>query len=107
MSEQGTLIRLFNPKTGDKIHELRRGSEAATIQDLAFEWLTGGYITCTSTKETIHVFKTMEIKEGDKSSDDKVVPENTKSYFSALSSLVSYAGSEWSFAQVKLQLDPQ
>ena len=30
---------------------------------------------------------------------------NTKSYFSALSSLVSVAGSEWSFAQ--LRLDPQ
>jgi hypothetical protein len=30
---------------------------------------------------------------------------NTKSYFSALSSLVSLAGSEWSFAQFKLDAE--
>jgi len=30
-SAKGTLIRLFNPVTGDKLHELRRGSEEATI----------------------------------------------------------------------------
>jgi len=30
-STKGTLIRLFNPETGDKLHELRRGSDEATI----------------------------------------------------------------------------
>jgi len=30
-SIQGTLIRLFNPNTGEKLHELRRGTEQAEI----------------------------------------------------------------------------
>ena len=32
---------------------------------------------------------------------------NTRSYFSALSSMVSYAASEWSFAQLRLEQDSQ
>jgi len=62
MSEQGTLIRLFNSETGDKVSELRRGSESACIQHLAFEWEKGDFITCSSDRETIHVFKCPEIK---------------------------------------------
>jgi len=30
-SIKGTIIRLFNPETGEKLHELRRGSEPASI----------------------------------------------------------------------------
>jgi hypothetical protein len=41
-------------------------------------------LTCCSAKAKIHIFK--------------VADENTKSYFSSFSSLVSVAGSEWSFA---------
>lgn len=33
-SEQGTLIRVFNTKTGDKLAEFRRGTVATKIHDL-------------------------------------------------------------------------
>ena len=55
-------------------------------------------MTCASDKGTIHIFKVAHLK-GDANSG---ASGNTKSYFSALSSMVSYAGSEWSFAQFKL-----
>ena len=33
-SDQGTLIRLFDTRTGEKISEVRRGSEPALIKNL-------------------------------------------------------------------------
>ena len=68
MSEQGTLIRLFNTDTGEKISELRRGSESAIIRHLSFEWENGAYLSCTSDKNTIHIFKAPAI--GKKSKTD-------------------------------------
>ena len=62
-SEQGTLIRLFNTATGEKISELRRGSETASIRHTAFEWATGAYLTCCSDKQTVHIFKCQPIAD--------------------------------------------
>ena len=99
------MIRLFNTETGEQISELRRGSESAIIRHLSFEPEKGAYISCTSDKNTIHIFKAPVIgSKSDQNSQDASQSGNTKSYFSALSSMVSIAGSEWSFAQ--LRLDP-
>lgn len=57
-SEQGTLVRLFSTENGEKLSEVRRGSDSATIKHLAFEWDTGAFLTCCSDKSTIHIFKT-------------------------------------------------
>ena len=54
-------------------------------------------MTCASDKGTIHIFKVAHLSGNANGNSG-----NTKSYFSALSSVVSYAGSEWSFAQFKL-----
>ena len=89
--------------------EVRRGSEPALIKHLAFEWETGAYLSCCSDKNTIHIFKTPPIQLISSASDeeeskniagDAAVNQsgNTRSYFSALSSVVSFVGSEWSFA---------
>ena len=62
-SEQGTLIRLFNTDTGEKMHELRRGSESAVIKHISFEWDTSAHLTCCSDKQTIHIFKCQPIAD--------------------------------------------
>ena len=61
-SEQGTLIRLFNTQSGEKVSEVRRGSEQALIKHLAFDWDTGSFLSCCSDKNTIHIFKTPAIQ---------------------------------------------
>ena len=58
------------------------------IHDLSFDQ-ESKYITCCSDRAKVHIFKVPV---------DNAVTGNTKSYFSALSSFVSLAGSEWSFA---------
>ena len=89
------MVRIFNPTTGEKLGEFRRGTTPTQISDLSFD-IESKYLTCTSDKGTIHIFKTGHLLNANSASG------NTKSYFSGLSSLVSFAGSEWSFAQFRL-----
>ena len=105
------MIRLFNTSNGEKISEVRRGSESAVIKHLSFDWDTGSYLSCCSDKSTIHIFKTPAmtsvVNESSEESKEVSASGNTKSYFSALSSVVSFAGSEWSFAQLRLEQNVQ
>ena len=54
-SDKGTLIRLFRSETGDRLQELRRGSDKAEIFNLSID-LQSNWIACTSDKGTVHVF---------------------------------------------------
>ena len=54
-SDKGTLIRLFRSDTGDRLQELRRGSDKAEIFNLSID-LQSNWIACTSDKGTVHVF---------------------------------------------------
>lgn len=65
MSEKGTLIRLFNPESGEQLHELRRGSEPAIIHGLQFEHETSKFLLCSSNKDTIHVYNVDSIGKKD------------------------------------------
>ena len=65
------------------------------ICDLSFD-LENKYLTCSSDKGTIHLFKVGHLLDGSQS--NQATSGNTKSMFSVLQSTVSYAGSEWSFA---------
>jgi hypothetical protein len=65
------------------------------VSDIAFDNLSQ-FLICTGDKGTIHIFKVGHFLNKTQSTG------NTKSYFSALSSVVSFAGSEWSFAQFRL-----
>ena len=101
-SDQGTLVRFFNTSTGEKIHEVRRGSKPATIQHLAFEIDENKYLTCCSNKQKIHIFKTAAIVDEKKQATTNT--GNTHSYFSYLGMLgVPVAGDEWSFASLEVQ----
>lgn len=54
-SEQGTLIRVFDTIKLDQIAELRRGTDSAIINSLAFS-PGNRWIASTSDKGTLHVF---------------------------------------------------
>lgn len=85
-SEKGTLIRIFETKTGNKLKEVRRGMDAAHIYSISFN-PDSTVIGVTSDKGTCHLFYI--------NSDDK----NTKSMFSGLGGMLpSYFSSEWGFA---------
>lgn len=57
-SLKGTVIRVFDTSSGDKLHELRRGLKTANLYSLSFT-CNGEYLCCTSDSETIHVFKVL------------------------------------------------
>ncbi|ORX44472.1 hypothetical protein BCR36DRAFT_359543 [Piromyces finnis] len=54
-SEQGTIIRIFNLETRQKIHEFRRGSDKAQIYCINFN-KKANKICVSSNKGTIHIF---------------------------------------------------
>lgn len=85
-SEKGTLIRMFNTETGDMIREVRRGSDEAIITDLSID-AANKFICSASDKGTVHIF-----------SVDEQAVENKKSTLSAMSSVIGYFGSSWSFS---------
>lgn len=54
-SERGTLIRVWDSHSGQLLHELRRGAEAAEIQSIAFDFETC-WLAVSSDHGTVHVF---------------------------------------------------
>ncbi|CAI2373888.1 unnamed protein product [Moneuplotes crassus] len=123
-STKGTLIRVFNTKDGgEPLRELRRGSENADIQCLAFSSLSI-YLSCTSDKGTAHVFtiwgddgissdldkSRMDPAEEEITSHrhsfltrtDKDLQKNKHSMFKFIKKIIPFFSSEWSFKQVRL-----
>jgi WD40 repeat protein len=85
MSDKGTLIRLWDTKSAKKLHELRRGTYQATINEISFERSTSKYLCVSSDHDTLHIFN---VEAGTK---------NTGSWFSALGMVgVPVVSSEWS-----------
>ena len=91
-SERGTIIRVWDTKTREMLHEFRRGLEVVTITSLTFDYNTTRLLVC-SDKGTAHIFSL--IKDVD----------NRKSTFSYISDyLPSYFSSEWS--SVSFEVSP-
>lgn len=89
-SVKGTLIRVFDTTTGDRLFELRRGAEKVDIYCIAFN-VNSDWLAVSSDKGTIHVFS---LRTSDM---------NKKSSLSALSTVLpSYFQSQWSFAQFRV-----
>ncbi|GBG24388.1 Autophagy-related protein 18 [Hondaea fermentalgiana] len=59
-SERGTLIRVFVARTGALLHELRRGTDGASIHSICFD-ATSSLLACTSDKCTVHIFEVASV----------------------------------------------
>ncbi len=98
-SEKGTLIRIFDTATGERLREFRRGAERAEIYSLAFS-PNSKYVCCSSHRGTIHVFSLEKEATQVETTDAN---RNQQSSFSFMKGVLpSYFSSEWSFVQAHL-----
>ncbi|KAJ3125951.1 WD repeat domain phosphoinositide-interacting protein 3 [Nowakowskiella sp. JEL0407] len=103
-SDKGTLIRIFDSKSGRRLHELRRGADKADIFSIAFN-LEGTRVCIASDKGTVHIFNltsTSTHPQNTVSDPTDPVSGNRQSSLSFLSPYVPYFSSEWSFAQFSI-----
>lgn len=112
-SDKGTLIRIFDTKTGEQLKEYRRGADKAEIFSLAFN-PTSKWICVSSDKGTVHLYGLTADTEGptaETTQQDKKAKDEGKTRQSSLAFmkeiLPSYFSSEWSFAQFHLPSESQ
>ncbi|EGA75130.1 Atg18p [Saccharomyces cerevisiae AWRI796] len=55
-SDKGTIIRVFDIETGDKIYQFRRGTYATRIYSISFSE-DSQYLAVTGSSKTVHIFK--------------------------------------------------
>ncbi|KAG8900903.1 hypothetical protein FRB99_005672 [Tulasnella sp. 403] len=92
-SSRGTLIRVWDTKTGKLVRELRRGSDYAIIYGVSFRQ-DEREVCVWSDKGTVHLFKLNDTGEG---------ASNRQSTFSPLKNyLHKYFSSQWSYAHYRL-----
>ncbi|KAI9526191.1 WD repeat domain phosphoinositide-interacting protein 4 [Dissostichus eleginoides] len=60
-SRKGTLIRLFDTTTRDKLVELRRGTDPATLYCINFSH-DSSFLCASSDKGTVHIFALKDTK---------------------------------------------
>ena len=99
-SNKGTIIRIFNIKNDQKIQELRRGTDQATIYNISFD-LNDTILTVSSDRPTVHIFALIDKDNPNKGNQEM---KNTKSVFNYFSKIVGVKilESEWSFAQIQV-----
>lgn len=118
-SDKGTLIRIFKAEDGTFLQELRRGKDKAEIFSVCFD-PSSNFIASSSDRGTVHIWSLAnahkKLKDiGDDSNLEKqtskdfkekedVTPKNQTSMLSKI--FGGYFGSEWSFAQFRLD-DPK
>jgi len=97
-SEKGTIIRIFNVDTKEKINELRRGADPAKIIDLRMNE-NNSILLVSSNKGTIHLYNT--------GIDPNFTTENPTFENYGVSyvkwALPDYFHSKWSFTQFQIQ----
>ena len=98
---RGTLIRIWSARTGEGLAEFRRGTQPAEIFDLKFD-IESKFLTVCSNTGTIHIFAVGHLSSHEETVSQQAAGGNVKSSFSFLGGLASIAGSEWSFANFKL-----
>jgi len=111
-SEKGTLIRIWDTVSGEKLQELRRGADQADIQSLCFSPKTSKWLAVASDKGTVHIFKIKRPAMGEKiktrtqsnaDAKEEKEPENPTSNLTMFKGMLpKYFSSEWSFAQFRI-----
>ncbi|GAM29229.1 hypothetical protein SAMD00019534_124050 [Acytostelium subglobosum LB1] len=101
-SEKGTLIRIFDTATGEKIKEVRRGTHRAEIYSIAFNNESTA-LCVSSDKNTGHIFdlsRSAPATVREPESDGK----NRQSSFSFMGDILptNYFKSEWSAVQFQI-----
>lgn len=100
-SSRGTLVRVFATESGSLAQELRRGTDKADLQSVAFD-ASARWLACTSDKATVHVFSLGLARKAVYKEEKKQAIENTKSAFKFMRGIIPYFASEWSFAQFRI-----
>jgi len=93
-SDKGTIMRVYDTKSGNLLRELRRGADRADINCLTLSQ-NKAWLAVSSDKGTVHVFalKPEEINRA----------ANVKSSLSFIGNVLpSYFSSEWSLAQFRV-----
>jgi len=98
-SERGTLIRIFDSKSGDQLKELRRGADKAEIQSLAFS-PNSAWICVSSDKGTVHIYGLAVQPLDEKNKEDKT-RQSSLAFMKGV--LPNYFSSEWSFSSFHIQ----
>ena len=98
-SERGTLIRIWDTVTGEKVREFRRGLEVVKITSLTFDLNTTRLVVC-SDKGTVHIFSLIQTDR------KQPLSNNRKSSLSYISDyLPEYFSSEWSSVSFEVPPD--
>eukprot|EP00658_Telonema_sp_P-2_P038786 TRINITY_DN27763_c0_g1_i1.p1 TRINITY_DN27763_c0_g1~~TRINITY_DN27763_c0_g1_i1.p1 ORF type:complete len:399 (+),score=85.52 TRINITY_DN27763_c0_g1_i1:139-1335(+) len=121
-STTGTLIRVFDARSGKKLQELRRGMDYADICSLSFNH-TSQWLCAASDKGTVHVFSCAEsclennqtqpmaaparqydIPGAAPEEEPAANPKSSLAWFQGYLPIAmpKYFDSEWSFAQLQL-----
>jgi len=87
-SDRGTLIRVWNTLTGEKVREFRRGLEVVTITSLAFDLDSTRLVVC-SDKGTTHIFSLLH-KNPNRKSNLAYISDYLPAYFNSEWSSVSF-----------------
>jgi WD40 repeat protein len=94
-SERGTLVRVFDTDNGQKLHEYRRGSQAAKIFSIAFNKDTTALCVSSDTG-TVHIYHITNENENYNNM-------NRKSSLKIMKGIVPIFGSTWSSRQFSVQ----
>jgi len=95
-SNKGTLVRVFSTHSEKALGELRRGSDKADIQSIAFD-KSSYWLACNSDKGTIHIFSLARLY-----GEDIENAKNKTSMFSFMKGIIPYFKSEWSLAKFRI-----
>lgn len=103
-SEKGTVIRIFDTRSGTLLQELQRGHDYATIYSLAFH-PNMKFLACSSDKKTIHIFRLLTIEES--SSQTEVKSDNDQStiltFLKPWLPQCKWLEKQWSICQFRIQ----